>query len=86
VYNLNTKKGKMVDPLGTACCYSGATFSPDGSYFLFQYQDINTSTPTTELYYILYGTEGGTITPFALPPEATNEPKYHFEAILRPIR
>ncbi len=86
VYNLNTQKGETVDPLGTSCCYSGATFSPDGSYFLFEYQDINETDPVTQLYYIRYGTEGGTLTPILIPPEAANSPKYHFEAILRPIR
>lgn len=86
VYNLNTKKGEMVDPLGTSCCYSGGTFSPDGSYFLFAYQDINAAGPLTKLYYIRYGAQGGTFTAFELPPEASNLAKYHFEAVFRPVK
>ena len=41
VYKMETKKGDILDPLKTSCCYTEARFSPDGSYLLFAYQNIN---------------------------------------------
>jgi hypothetical protein len=49
------------------CCYRGATFSPDGAYLLFAFQDIDKGADSrTELYYIPL-TERGNITPIRLP-------------------
>jgi len=86
VYNLLTQKGDIVDPLHTSCCYSGATFSPDGTYYLFAYQNINAASPQTNLYLLQYGVDEGTPAPLNLPPEASTLPKYHFEAAFRPVK
>ena len=56
--------------MGTTCCYTDARWSPDGSYILFAFQDINQgNNARTQLYYISYGTLGtGTkYTPLPLP-------------------
>ncbi len=84
VYNTETKHGKNLDPLKTACCYTAARFSPDGTSLLFAYQNINGGAP--QLYYISYGSigTGATYTPLTLPDGFFSDPKDHLDATLRP--
>ena len=42
-YNMETHKYEKLAPL-TGCCYRDATFSPDGSYVAFAFQDIGLGT------------------------------------------
>jgi serine/threonine-protein kinase len=69
-YNMETYMANPLDPLGSTCCYQDATWSPDGSYVLFAYQDIRLGANSPiQLFYIPYGTigAGATLTPFSLP-------------------
>jgi len=86
-YNTETKLGENLDPLQTACCYTAARFSPDGSFLLFAYQNkIEGENASTQLYYISYGSigTGVTYTPMSLPDGFFSAPNDHLEAALRP--
>jgi Serine/threonine protein kinase len=88
-YNSETKHGATLDPIGTSCCYTESRFSPDGSYLLFVYQDINSASSTQpQLYYIPYGTigTGASYTPLILPKGFFNNPTDHLDAALRPVK
>ena len=85
-YNMETKRGQILDPLKTSCCYTAAHFSPDGSSLLFVYQNINNT--NTQLYYISYGSigTGETYTPIPLPAGFFSNLNDHFDAALRPAK
>jgi Tol biopolymer transport system component len=64
-YNMETHKYQLFMPL-TGCCYRDATFSPDGSYVSFAFQDMALGTKSPiYLYYIPYAelTTGGNLQP-----------------------
>jgi serine/threonine protein kinase len=85
-YNLNKRTARIIDPLGTSCCYTLGRFSPDGTYILYAYQDITLgSNAKTELYYVSYGGigTGSTYTPIALPDGFFSIQKDHLDAALR---
>jgi len=77
-YNLDTKQAAlMLSPMGTTCCYSDARWSPDGSYILFAFQDINQGNQAkTQLFYISYGSigTGAQYTPLPLPATVFSNP------------
>ena len=83
-YNTETRRGENLDPLTTACCYTTARFSPDGTYLLFAYQNINGGAP--HLYYISYGSigAGATYTPLSLPDGFFSNLNDRLDAALRP--
>ena len=86
-YNTETKQGQNLDPLKTACCYTAARFSPDGSFLLFAYQNPGDgSNAKTQLYYISYGNIGtrATYTPLTLPDGFFSANNDHLDATLRP--
>jgi dipeptidyl aminopeptidase/acylaminoacyl peptidase len=86
-YNMETMHGENLDPLRTSCCYTEARFSPDGSFLLFAYQNINNgANAKTQLYYISYGSigSGATYTALTLPDGFFSAPNDHFDATLRP--
>jgi tRNA A-37 threonylcarbamoyl transferase component Bud32 len=64
-YNMETHKYQRLNPI-TGCCYRDATFSPDGSYVSFAFQDMALGTKSPiYLYYIPFAqlTTGGNIQP-----------------------
>lgn len=85
-YNTETMRGDSLDPLQTSCCYTEARFSPDGSFLLFAYQNVNVG--ATQLYYISYGSigSGATYTPLSLPADFFSNPNNHLDATLRPAK
>ncbi len=88
-YNVSTHRSDQLDPIGTGCCYSDAVWSPDGSYVLFAYQDINLGSNSKNfLYYVPFGTigTGATYTPIPLPEDFLVKPRDHPEAALRPVK
>jgi len=84
-YNTDTKRGENLDPLQTACCYTEARFSPDGSYLFFAYQNLNQNSKM-QLYYISFGSIGtsATYTSLTLPDGFFSVPTDHLDATLRP--
>ncbi len=88
-YNTETMRGDNIDPLRTACCYTEARFSPDGSSLLFAYQNINDGpNAKTQLFYISYGSigSGASYTPLSLPDGFFSSPNDHLDAALRPAK
>ena len=89
-YNFGNKQvAQLTDPMGTSCCYSDARWSPDGSYFLFAYQDINQGNQArTQLFYISYGSlgTGSKYTPLPLPDGVLTNPQDQPEPALRTAR
>ena len=86
-YNMEKMRAKMIDPLKTSCCYTLGRFSPDGSYLLFAYQDINSgANAKTQLYYISYGTigSGSTYSPLPMPDGFFSVLADNLDATLRP--
>jgi serine/threonine protein kinase len=85
-YNTETRRGENLDPLQTSCCYTAARFSPDGSYLLFVYQNINNA--KTQMFYVSYGTIGSgvTYTPLTLPNDFFSVLSDHLDATLRPVK
>ena len=58
------------NPIDGMCCYRDPSFSPDGSYLAFAFQDIRLGAASrTELYYVPVGTlfTGLSYTPIPLP-------------------
>jgi dipeptidyl aminopeptidase/acylaminoacyl peptidase len=53
LYDMTTTVEKKINPVDGVCCYRDATFSPDGTYILFVFQDIRRGSDSeTQLYYI----------------------------------
>jgi len=53
LYDMTTTAEKKINPVDGVCCYRDATFSPDGIYILFVFQDIRRGSDNeTQLYYI----------------------------------
>ncbi|RIK31237.1 MAG: hypothetical protein DCC56_03365 [Anaerolineae bacterium] len=70
LYNTFTHKAETVAPVEGKCCYRDAAFSPDGTYLIFAFQDINLGTASPiVLYYIPTGslTTEGALEPVPLP-------------------
>ena len=90
LYNFDKKQAAaLLAPLGTTCCYSDARWSPDGSYILFAFQDINQgNSARSQLYYIDYSTlgTGTTYTPLKLPAGTLSNPADLSEPALRPAK
>ena len=64
-YNMETHKYEKMAPL-TGCCYRDATWSPDGSYVAFAFQDMGLGTKSPILlYYVPFAsmTTGGSLEP-----------------------
>jgi hypothetical protein len=71
IYNMDLKKAQMsANPIDGDCCYRDPIWSPDGTHFLFAYQEPPGGDQTILIYLIPYGTigTGTTYTPLPLPP------------------
>jgi len=85
LYDLISAMEERINPVNGTCCYRSATFSPDGTYILFAFQDIGEGFDSrTKLYYIpLDGSEG--IVPFNLPLGFFTNPRENILLTLRPV-
>ena len=69
-YNSSTHKFEAAAPYEGNCCYRDATFSPDGTYVIFAFQDIRLGGESpTNLYYLPADTlsQSRTLEPMSLP-------------------
>lgn len=68
-YNTFTHKSERPIPIEGNCCYRDVTFSPDGSFVIFAFQDIRLTSNSIALYYLPADalTLGGTHQPIPLP-------------------
>ncbi len=69
LYNTFTHKSEKPSPIDGNCCYRDPTFSPDGTYVFFVFQDIRLTDNPIDFYYIPIDelTTGGKIEPMTLP-------------------
>jgi hypothetical protein len=96
VYNSETHQPRTVipntlyiNPVENQCCYRDPTWSPDGSYLMFAFQDIRQGADSiAKLYYIPFGTIGtnATYEPIALPEGFFAKPKERPQPALRPAK
>jgi serine/threonine protein kinase len=86
LFNMDTFKfSERVNPINNTCCYRDAEFSPDGSYLVFAYQDINLGqASTTSLYYIPFGSIGTGEQYEPLPLPEITDPRERPQPVLRP--
>ena len=69
-YSSFTHKYQKIFPIENACCYRDATFSPDGTYVVFAFQDYNLGEQSVaQLYYVRVDAllASGTLTPLPVP-------------------
>ncbi len=72
LYDTFTRKFQRVAPIENTCCYRDATFSPDGKYVIFAFQDIRLGAAARmKLYYVPVDSlsTGGKLTPLSLPDD-----------------
>ena len=86
LFNTQTYKASIsVNPINNVCCYRDPSFSPDGQYLLFAFQDITLGADSvTQLYLIPYGTIGSGATYQPLPLPIVTNPREAPRAVLRP--
>ena len=88
IYNSRTHKGVQQLPAGS-CCYRDARWSPDGTYLLFEFQDLSVGPDApTKLYYVAVGElgTGANFQPLPLPDGFFKNPKEGVQAALRPAQ
>jgi len=87
-YNADLHKPDTnTNPIDGACCYRDPSFSPDGSYMAFAFQDIGQGAESkTQLYYVPVGTlfTGLTYTPIPLPEGFFTNVKESPQLVARP--
>jgi hypothetical protein len=88
LFNRETFKATTnANPIDGVCCYRDPSFSPDGNYLLFAFQDITLGADSrTQIYYIPYGTLGTGVKYDPLPLPEYSDPKEAPQAVLRPAR
>lgn len=88
LYNSEIHKvDEKVNPVNNICCYRDPHFSPDGSYLLFSFQNLNEGTGSkTWLYYIPVASigTGASYEPLPLPP--IDDPRESPWPVLRPAK
>ena len=83
LYNMFAEDAQRINPVNGTCCYRSATFSPDGTYILFAFQDIGDGFDSkTKLYYIPLDSEEA-ILPFNLPLGFFTNPRENILIALR---
>ena len=89
LYNMDVfQVQNRVNPIGGRCCYRDPEFSPDGSYFVFAFQDIALGSQSQiELYYVPFGTIGTGLsyTPIPLPEDFVFDQRESPQPVLRPV-
>ena len=86
IYNWESHKPTLLNPVGNKCCYRDARWSPDGTYLFFAFQDEGLAEAAQTLfYYVPFGEigTGATIAPIPLPegffknPKEAPQPAFH---------
>ncbi|MBN2115453.1 MAG: protein kinase [Anaerolineales bacterium] len=89
VYNWESHKPTLLNPVGNKCCYRDARWSPDGTYLFFAFQDEGLAEAAQTLfYYVPFGEigTGATIAPIPLPEGFFKNPKEAPQAALHPAQ
>lgn len=88
-FNGETRKFQKVAPVEGTCCYRDFTWSPDGKYVAFAFQDVRLGAASPiKLYYVDAGsiTAGGVLTPLPLPDDFFPNPREELNITLRPAQ
>jgi serine/threonine-protein kinase len=90
LYNTQSHKGQKLNPVGNGtCCYRDPSWSPDGRYLAFAFQDITLGlNNVTQIYVVQSGTfgTGATYTPIPIPDGFFSNRKDHPQPVLRPAK
>jgi hypothetical protein len=89
VYNWESHKPNLINPMAKKCCYRDARWSPDGTYLLFVFQDEGLAAAAqTLLYYVPYGEigTGATMTPIPVPEGFFKNPREAPQPALHPAQ
>jgi len=89
LYNWQTHRANLINPIEQKCCYRDARWSPDSTYLLFAFQDIGLGAEApTILYYIASGEigTGANFQPLPLPSDFYRNAKEAPQAALRPAQ
>ncbi len=87
IYNHDTHKAELINPIEGRCCYRDLSFSPDGRYIAFAFQDIQLGADShVEIYMIPLGTLGTGVAyePLPLPEDFLTRPRERPQPVLRP--
>jgi serine/threonine protein kinase len=87
IYNWRTHKPTLIFP-GT-CCYRDARFSPDGTYILYEFQNVaDGAAATAKFFYVPVGelNTGANFQPIPLPDGFFKNPTEAAQAALRPTQ
>jgi serine/threonine protein kinase len=87
LYNMSTTLARKINPVNGICCYRDSVLSPDGTYILLFFQDVNRGSDSeTQMYYIPVDQLGTktTFTPIKLPLHFFPDPRENLEVALRP--
>lgn len=88
LYNMQTGRGEVLNPIDGRCCYQDIQFSPDGQYLLFAFQD-NEIGQGAQIYLVPLGMIGSGVafTPIELPYYFFNDDSQaRVEPALRPVQ
>ena len=89
VYNWESHRANLINPIPGKCCYRDARWSPDGSHLFFAFQEEGLgNAAATLLYYVPYGEIGaGTnFRPIPLPDGFFKNPKEAPQPALRSVQ
>jgi hypothetical protein len=70
LYNTSIYSFEKLAPIDNICCYRDATFSPDGTYVIFAFQNIRLGAESPIILYYIYAdslTTNETFQPLPLP-------------------
>jgi hypothetical protein len=88
LYDSGQQQAIAAQPIPGGCCYRDATFSPDGRYLLFVYQDHSRAPrPPAQIYLVPVRSIGSGLVypPLPLPEELFDDPKDQPKPVLRPL-
>jgi hypothetical protein len=87
LYNMASASVSEINPVNGTCCYRDSILSPDGTYILLFFQNVNLGADSeTQMYYIPVDQlgKGAVFTPIKLPLHFFPDPRENLEAALRP--
>jgi hypothetical protein len=89
LYNRQTHKGNLTNPIDQKCCYRDARWSPDGTYLMFAFQDIGLGAQAPTLLFYVAAGEFGTgahFQPLPLAPDFFKNAKEAPQPALHPAQ
>ena len=89
LYDMDTKQGKLINPIDNSCCYRDARWSPDGKYVSFLYQDIRQAAQSKNQFYFVSFEDlqaGQVGDPLQLPIQVFASPRERPQPAFRPAQ